>query len=86
MIGTAATTRPAICSQLESVTLNSVRSVLPDTAIKQACHDADYTYRRRTVTPVVTVLHMILAAIWPEESFQASLLSYGTISAASSHG
>lgn len=73
IIGTAARTRPAICSALESVTFNSIRGVLPDAAIEQACRDAGYTYRRRTLTPIVTVLHMIFAAIWPEESFQASL-------------
>jgi hypothetical protein len=53
-------------------TLNSVRKVLPNQAIEQACQDLRYTFRRRTLTPIVTMLHMILAAIWPEESSQAS--------------
>lgn len=39
---------------------------------EQACRDSGHTYPQRVLTPVVTVLHMILAAIWPEESFQAS--------------
>jgi hypothetical protein len=73
IIGTEAGKRPALCSELEQVTFNSVRKILPDAAIEGACRDAGYTYRRRTLTPIVTVLHMILASIWPEESFQASL-------------
>lgn len=58
--------------KLESTTLNSVRKVLPDRAIHEACEAVGHTYRKRVLTPVVTVLHMILAAIWPEESFAAS--------------
>ena len=73
IIGTKVEKRPAIGFELEQVTLNSVRHILPNAAIEQACRDAGHTYRRRTLTPIVTVLHMILAAIWPEESFQASL-------------
>lgn len=71
-IGKEATGSPDVSFQLQQVTLNSVRKVLPDEAIEQACREARYTYRRRVLTPIVTVLHMILAAIWPEESFQAS--------------
>lgn len=58
--------------QLEQVTFNSIREVLPDRVIEQACQDAQYTYRQRILTPKIVVLHMILSAIWPEESFQAS--------------
>jgi len=57
---------------LESVTLNSIRKVLPDKTIHDACRQVNYNYRNRFITPVITVLHMILAAIWPEESFNAS--------------
>jgi hypothetical protein len=58
--------------QLQQVTFNSIRKALPDQAIERACRDAKHTYRKRTLTPIVTILHMILAAIWPEESFEAS--------------
>jgi len=61
-----------ISEKIESVTFNSIRKVLPDKAIKDACDASGYLYRERTITPIVTVLHMILAAIWPEESFAAS--------------
>lgn len=58
--------------KIESITFNSIRRVLPDKAIENACDAAGYRYRQRMITPIVTVLHMILAAIWPEESFAAS--------------
>lgn len=61
-----------ICSLLESVSFNSIRQVLPDRAILEACRSAGYSFRHRCITPVVTVLHMVLSAIWPEESFNAS--------------
>jgi hypothetical protein len=61
-----------ISSCLESIPLNSIRNILPDEAILQACRDAGYEFRHRLITPVVIVLHMLLAAIWPEESFNAS--------------
>lgn len=61
-----------ISDKIEEITLNSVRKVLPDHAIEQACNVLSYKYRRRVITPIVAVLHMILAAIWPEESFAAS--------------
>lgn len=71
-IGRDAAGSPDVSFQLQQVTFNSIRKVLPDEAIDQACHNVKYTYRRRVLTPIVTMLHMILAAIWPEESFQAS--------------
>ncbi len=57
---------------LESTPLNSIRKILPDKIIQDACHQVNYNYRNHFITPIVTVLHMILAAIWPEESFNAS--------------
>jgi len=59
-------------ANLESIPLKSIRKVLPDTTIHDACRQVNYNYRNRFITPVVTVLHMILAAIWPEESFNAA--------------
>lgn len=71
-IDTIAENSEKICNLLEKITLNSIRKVLPDSAIQQACNEVSYQYRRRVITPIITVLHMILAAIWPEESFAAS--------------
>jgi hypothetical protein len=58
--------------ELRTGTLNSIRGVLPDRVIIEACRQAGHVYRERVLTPVVTVLHMILAALWPEDSFAAS--------------
>lgn len=52
-----------ICPALESIPLSSIRQILPDRAILEACREADYHYRRRLITPVVIVLHMLLASI-----------------------
>lgn len=61
-----------ISEKITTTTLNAIREILPDCMIKQACEQIGYSYRNRILSPVVTVLHMILAAIWPEESFNAS--------------
>lgn len=61
-----------IIPAMESITFNSVRKVLPDSVIQTVCTEVGYTYRERKITPILTIFHMILAAIWPEESFQAS--------------
>ena len=58
--------------ELRTGTLNSIRGVLPDRVIIEARRQAGHIYRERALTPVVTVLHMILAALWPEDSFAAS--------------
>ena len=71
-IGTDAAASSGVSFKLQEVTFNSVRKVLPDQAIEQACRAIGYTYRQRVLPPLITILHMILAAIWPEESFQAS--------------
>ena len=66
-IGKAARKTSKFPASLESVTLGSIRKILPDKIIHDACHQVNYNYRSRFITPIVTVLHMILAAIWPEE-------------------
>ena len=55
--------------KLQQVTLNSVRNVLTDELITQSCQDVSHRFRDRTLNPVVTVLHMVMAALWPEDSF-----------------
>ena len=60
-----------ISDQLQPVILNSIRNILPDEMIERTCKDIGYSFRRRKITPVVTVLHMVMAALWPEESFNA---------------
>ena len=60
-----------ISDRFQQVILNSIRSILPDEMIEQTCKEIGYSFRRRKITPVVTVLHMVMAALWPEESFNA---------------
>ena len=57
--------------KLEEATFNSIRKMLPDRVIVDICKQIKYEYRNRVISPVVTVLHMLLAAIWPEDSFNA---------------
>ena len=71
-IDTASKNHEKISEKIEPITFNSIRKVLPDKAIKYACDTVNYKHRRRIITPIITILHMILAAIWPEESFAAS--------------
>jgi len=62
----------AISQKIVAGTLNAIQQLLPESMIQQICHQVGYAYRDRILTPAVTVLHMILAALWPEESFNAS--------------
>ncbi len=71
-IGKTVRKTSSLSRNLESVTFNSIRKMLPDKAIHDACCQVNCDYRNRLVTPVITVLHMIIAAIWPEDSFTAS--------------
>ena len=71
-IDTSAKNSERISQRVEQVTFNAVRKVLPDRSVIQACKSIGYTYRERKITPIITVLHMIIAAIWPEDSFNAS--------------
>lgn len=61
-----------IAEFMEQISLNSVRKVLPDHAITEACQAVGHRFRKRKITPILTILHMILAAIWPEDSFNAA--------------
>jgi len=60
-----------ISDSLQSVIFNSIRNVVSDDLVEQTCREVSYDFRKRKITPVVTVLHMIMSAIWPEESFNA---------------
>jgi hypothetical protein len=57
---------------LEEISLNSIRKVLPDRIINDGCQVANHTYRNRILTPIVTVMHMLLTALWPDTSFFAA--------------
>jgi hypothetical protein len=70
-IGKRRSTPAKIPDALESIVLNSIRNVVSDELVEQSCQEVGYRFRRRKITPVVTVLHMILSGLWPEESFNA---------------
>jgi len=72
VFGTAGATLEQVRGALRQNTFSAVRKVLPDSAILTACAVAGYEYRERLIPPLVVVLHMLLAAIWPEDSFAAS--------------
>jgi len=71
VIGTGEAGLERIRKELEGGTFNSIRRALPDEEIERACRESGHRYRRRLITPVVTVLHMIASALWPEASFKA---------------
>jgi len=70
-IGQGRPTTPKISDALQSTILHSIRNVVSDELVERTCRQVGYRFRKRKITPVVTVLHMILSAIWPEESFNA---------------
>lgn len=63
--------------RLESTQLNAVRELLTDNAITRICNECEYYFRERIFTPLVTIFHMIGAAISREGSFQSSWHNIG---------
>jgi hypothetical protein len=71
-VGISRPNAPTISEKIAASTLNAIQQLLPENKIAQACAEVSYTWRERVLPPAVTVLHMILAALWPEESLNAS--------------
>jgi hypothetical protein len=67
----------SIRERIHSSQMNALREILPEEEIHSACREAGHEFRRRLLTPVVTVFHMIAAAIWPENSFRSAWQSTG---------
>jgi hypothetical protein len=67
----------AVRSNLRESHLNALRNVLRDDDILSACREVGHEFRKRLLTPVVAVFHMIAAAVWPEASFQAAWEVFG---------
>jgi hypothetical protein len=57
--------------------MNALREILPDEEVHSVCREAGHDFRSRLLTPVVTVFHMIAAALWPENSFRSAWQSTG---------
>jgi hypothetical protein len=62
---------------LESSQLNAVRELLPDSTIKEICEECGYYFRTQLLTPLVTIFHMVAAAISREGSFQSAWHNIG---------
>ena len=62
----------AVRKELISSQLNAVRELLPNHVIEDLCQEAGYYFRTRQLCPLVTIFHMIGAAISREGSFQSS--------------
>ncbi len=60
-----------ISDALQNAVLHSIRNIVSDELVERTCREVGYHFRKRKLTPVVAVLHMILSALWPEESFNA---------------
>lgn len=67
----------AVRERLESTQLNAVRELLPNWTVKQICSECEYYFRNRFLTPLVTVFHMLGAAISREGSFQSAWHNVG---------
>ena len=56
--------------ELESTQLNSIRQLLTNEVIDSICQSSQYDFRKRFLTPQVTILHMLSAAYSRETSFE----------------
>lgn len=63
--------------KIEESQMNALRDILPDSDVLAACRAAGHEFRARLLTPVVTVFHMIAAALRPEGSFRSAWQSSG---------
>ncbi len=63
--------------RLESTQLNGLRELLTNEVIKEICKECEYYFRTRLLTPLVTIFHMIGAAISRDGSFQSAWQSIG---------
>jgi hypothetical protein len=63
--------------KIEESQMNALRDILPDSEIISACRELGHEFRRRLLTPVVTVFHMVAASLCPEKSFRSAWQSTG---------
>ena len=62
---------------LESTQLKAIHNLLPKKIIRKICRQGEYRFRNKLLTPVVTVFHMINAAMSRERSFQSAWNNIG---------
>ncbi len=67
----------AVRAGLRESHLNALRNMLKDSDILGACREVGHKFRKRLLTPVVAVFHMIASGLWPDASFQAAWHVFG---------
>ena len=65
--------------ELEKSQMRAIQEIITKEEIEQICKKNNYYFRRRRITPIVTLLHMIGAAISRERSFQSAWHNSGHI-------
>lgn len=68
-----------IREELEKSQMRAIQEIVTKEKIEQICKKNNYYFRRRRITPIVTLLHMIGAAISRERSFQSSWNNSGQV-------
>ena len=48
------------------------KELIPKERVNKICREVNYQYRRRQLTPMTTLLHMLGAALSREKSFQSA--------------
>lgn len=65
--------------EIEETQLVAFRELLPNHIIDSICRGYGYSFRKRLLTPVATIFHMIGAAISRESSFQSAWHNAGHV-------
>lgn len=67
--------------ELENNQLKPIKRLITKKCVEEICRKQCYVYRKRKLTPIITILHMIGAALSREKSFQSSWNNGGQIAA-----
>ncbi len=65
--------------ELEKAQLKPIKELITKRRVEEICREQRYLYRKRKLTPIITILHMIGAALSRERSFQSSWNNSGQI-------
>ncbi len=63
--------------EIESGQLNALRELVPNQMIDDLCEASGYRFRKRLLSPLITILHMVSAALSREGSFQSAWENLG---------
>ncbi|MBI4387496.1 MAG: transposase, partial [Candidatus Omnitrophica bacterium] len=69
----------ALRDEIESGQLNAMRGLITSETVEDLCEASGYQFRKRLLSPLTTILHMINAAISREGSFQSAWENLGQI-------